>query len=80
MVDERKVGGCDCPQYSPIRGAVFELPSYKVNESSQLNLNHLIRKRFLWQHETKNSLAGTIMIYIKADKINLNVLSKGKLD
>ena len=86
LVDEMKVGGNDWPQYLPIRGAVFELPSYKVKESISiwLNLNYLIRKRFLWQHETKNSLSititGSIIIYIKADKINPNVLSKGKLD
>ena len=28
-----ELGGVDCPQYLPIIGAVFEFPSYKVNES-----------------------------------------------
>ena len=33
LVEEMKLGGVDCPQYLPIIGAVFEFPSYKVNES-----------------------------------------------
>ena len=37
LLVEMKLGG-NCPQYTPIRGAVFEFPSYKVNESSKLEL------------------------------------------
>ena len=33
LVKETWLGGIEVPQYSPIMGAVFESPSYKVNES-----------------------------------------------
>ena len=47
LVEEMWLGGIDGPQYSPMKGAAFESPSYKVKESSLLKLNYFNKNRIL---------------------------------
>ena len=64
-LDEMKLGGVDCPQYLPIIGAVFEFPSYKVNES------HLEYEMYYRRSSNSTKLICTIWRITMVDFLSL---------